>query len=213
MESTRALNMQKRRETILAQARRVIVEQGFDALNLRDLAQDSGVTVPTIYNLIGNKEELLKALTMGALENYEAELGKKLPCPASALPELMADTFLQMISANQKYHRATVLANEGLEIQQGKPGDFGFRRVQIRKIVDRLFLQSLEEGLLRGDIDRAALVEQVVVNHQVAFRDWAHRIISLPAFYKQSLAGFYVALAADAVESYRSELAARLSRL
>ena len=72
MESTRALNMQKRRETILAQARRVIVEQGFDALNLRDLAQDSGVTVPTIYNLIGNKEELLKALTMGALENYEA---------------------------------------------------------------------------------------------------------------------------------------------
>ena len=59
---TRTINMQRRRDRILAEARRVLAEEGYDALSTRKLAQAAGVTAPTIYNLIGNKAEILEAL-------------------------------------------------------------------------------------------------------------------------------------------------------
>ena len=60
--SVRAHNMQKRRARILAEARGLLARGGFEAMNLRDLARLAAVTVPTIYNLIGNKEEVIVAL-------------------------------------------------------------------------------------------------------------------------------------------------------
>ncbi|MGH0031181.1 MAG: TetR/AcrR family transcriptional regulator [Myxococcota bacterium] len=53
--------MAERRERILECARTVIGERGYEGLTMRDLARASRVTVPTIYNLIGNKEQVLLA--------------------------------------------------------------------------------------------------------------------------------------------------------
>ncbi|MFC1579067.1 hypothetical protein ACFL3Y_01615 [Pseudomonadota bacterium] len=53
----------------------------------------------------------------------------------------------------------------------------------------------------------------MIGNHQMAFRDWAHRVISLEELCRQTLRGFYIALAADAESSYRDRIAAALSRL
>lgn len=56
-----AKQMADRRRRILAAAREIIGTQGFDALTMRTLAEAGGVTVPTIYNLVGNKDEVLTA--------------------------------------------------------------------------------------------------------------------------------------------------------
>ena len=60
--STRAINMEKRRQRILAVARTTIARDGVDGLTVRRLASEAGITVPTIYNLIGNKDDLLRRL-------------------------------------------------------------------------------------------------------------------------------------------------------
>ena len=205
--------MRRRRERILDEARKMIASGGFEALKFRELAQRSDVTAPTIYNLVGNKEELLKVLTLGTLENYESLLARHLPCSAADLPILMADTFRHMIVQEGESFRATALANEKLEAQKEKPGEFGFRRAHVRKIIKKLFEQSTAEGLLRDEIDHSLLVEQAVVVQQVAVRDWAHRLISMPAFYRRALGGLYTTLAADAVEDYRAQLLQKLRDL
>ena len=89
--------MEKRRVRILAEARKMLAKGGFDALKLRDLAEASDITVPTIYNLIGNKTDILKTLVMGSFAEYEASMEKKLPCPAEQLPALMIDTLMDII--------------------------------------------------------------------------------------------------------------------
>ncbi len=53
--------MAERRQRILASARAIIAERGFDALTMRALADASRVTVPTVYNLIGGKDAVLAA--------------------------------------------------------------------------------------------------------------------------------------------------------
>ena len=67
--------------------------------------------------------------------------------------------------------------------------------------------------MLRGKIDSSLLVELMIGNHQIAFRDWAHRVISLEELRKQTLSGFYITLAADAEDDYRDRLAAKLKKL
>lgn len=49
----------ERRERILEVARQLIAEKGYERTTMRDLAVASGVSVPTIYNLCGTKDELL----------------------------------------------------------------------------------------------------------------------------------------------------------
>lgn len=49
----------ERRERILEAARELVAEKGYDGLTMRDLAERSGVSVPTLYNLCGTKDELL----------------------------------------------------------------------------------------------------------------------------------------------------------
>ena len=74
-------NMEARRQRLLEEVRRLIESGGFEGLTMRELASASGVTVPTIYNLIGNKEAVLLAAveeqTQGftlALERVQGDL-------------------------------------------------------------------------------------------------------------------------------------------
>jgi TetR/AcrR family transcriptional repressor of mexJK operon len=48
-----------RRSQILVAARRMIVERGYEAVTIRDLASECGVSVPTLYNQFGGKDALL----------------------------------------------------------------------------------------------------------------------------------------------------------
>lgn len=213
MADTRTLNMEKRRERTLEQARKMLADGGFDALNLRDLAEVSGITVPTIYNLIGNKAEILKALVMGTFAKFEKSLASRLPCPTEQLPQLMMNTLADMIGSDEDSYRATALATERLEMESEEGSDYGYRRAPLRKFARKMLLDARAEGLLKGDIDSDLLVEQVIGIHQIAFRDWAHRAISLDDLKNQSLRGFYIALSADAVPEFRAQLIAQLNKL
>jgi AcrR family transcriptional regulator len=55
-------NKAERRARILQAARKLIARRGVEALTLRELAAQARVSVPTVYNLIGGKQELLAAL-------------------------------------------------------------------------------------------------------------------------------------------------------
>jgi AcrR family transcriptional regulator len=53
--------MAERRRRILAAARALVAARGYEGLTMRELAERSRVTVPTLYNLIGSKEAVLAA--------------------------------------------------------------------------------------------------------------------------------------------------------
>ncbi len=51
----------RRRENILAAARELIAERGYEGVTMRDLAKASGVAPKTLYHQFENKEKLLRA--------------------------------------------------------------------------------------------------------------------------------------------------------
>ncbi|MBM4385070.1 MAG: TetR/AcrR family transcriptional regulator [Deltaproteobacteria bacterium] len=95
-----AQQMAERRERILAAAREIIGQRGYEALTMRDLARASRVTVPTVYNLVGSKEEVLFAAIEEQTQRFEAGLrgGSELP-PAQrviAIVDAAATEYLRM---------------------------------------------------------------------------------------------------------------------
>ena len=61
----------KRRAKILAMTRRLVAEEGIGNFTLSQVADGSGVSIPTIYNNIGNRDEVIFA---AAEEYFHAKL-------------------------------------------------------------------------------------------------------------------------------------------
>jgi len=65
----------ERRARILAAARKLVAERGYDGLTMRDLARTARVSVPTLYNLFGSKDAILVA----ELQSWASRIAARLP--------------------------------------------------------------------------------------------------------------------------------------
>jgi AcrR family transcriptional regulator len=65
----------ERRERILAAARSLVAERGYEGLTMRDLARAAKVSVPTLYNLFGSKDAILVA----ELQSWASRIAARLP--------------------------------------------------------------------------------------------------------------------------------------
>lgn len=70
-------NKAERRGRIIAAARRLIAEVGYDGLNMRALADAAHVSVPTLYNLFGSKHAILAAEMQDAFRSVAGALDLK----------------------------------------------------------------------------------------------------------------------------------------
>jgi AcrR family transcriptional regulator len=90
----------ERREQLLDAALKVIDEHGYGGVSMEAIAREAGVTKPVVYDLFGNRGELLMAL----LEREEAralsQVGDAMPDDLSADPdELVVDGFRKLLGA------------------------------------------------------------------------------------------------------------------
>lgn len=81
--SKRWINHQERRSSILAAARRLMVDAGFEGVCFRDIAGICEISVPTIYNIVGDRAEVLNQASMewvywlGAAASVRSDAGNK----------------------------------------------------------------------------------------------------------------------------------------
>lgn len=210
-ESTRSKNMAKRRETILREARTLIADEGFEALKIRDLAARAGLTVPTIYNLVGGKNEILAVIIDEMVMQLRAiqDAARIDPVEESfaKLIEDLADHF----ATDQAFFRAAFIAGDrsGLFEQSSGEGIFAhFVQQPIEACV-----RAVNEGLLRGQIAPEVLGPQIYGCYRLARQDWANGYFDLDGFRKQALIGVFLCLASDAKPAFRERLMVRISSL
>ena len=96
--------MAERRERILEAARSIIAERGYEGLTMRDLAHSSRVTVPTIYNLVGSKEQVLFAAVEQTTGSFVSSLARA-PGDVIAVVDAAVSELLRM----PRYYRALLL--------------------------------------------------------------------------------------------------------
>ena len=101
--------MRRRREQILEAARGIIAERGFEALTMRELAAASRVTVPTVYNLVGSREEVLFA----AVEEQTARFVAAIECGRGRSPAsgalAVVEACVRELLRRPRYYRSLLL--------------------------------------------------------------------------------------------------------
>jgi AcrR family transcriptional regulator len=108
----------ERRTKILQGARRLIARRGFSRLTMRDLAEEARVSVPTVYNLIGGKQQLLAALLDKMIEGVASvqialATDASFVTRASAMCEASQNALLEMPDYARELVLSMLASDEG----------------------------------------------------------------------------------------------------
>jgi len=101
-------NKAERRARIIAAARRLIAEQGYDGLNMRALADAARVSVPTLYNLFGSKHAILAAEMQDAFRSIAGALDLKQRGDAVARAATLLQAGIENLVSVPGYYRQLV---------------------------------------------------------------------------------------------------------
>ena len=166
--------MASRREQILEAARAVIETRGYAALSMRNLAAESGVTVPTIYNLVGNKEAVLFA----AVEEQTRGFVGGLERASGDLVEVVVAT-VRLLVRRPRYYRALLIALANAENADAARRLVGRAlEAQISSSVEALH----EVGALSSWIDLRVLTERLHARLEAISLEWSRGALTTSGF-------------------------------
>ena len=185
------------REAIMAAARRILVDEGLDAVSLRKVAASLGVTAPALYLHVAHKRDLLQGIAEQEFDRLLEQFHEvKTTDPVERLREL-SHLYVKYACQNPALFRAMFLfrpelaaeSHEGKEPLARKPFN----------VVGETVRQAVESGQFKAiDPDLAALTLWTSV-HGVATM-----LLSGPGFEAQAEEG----LARSVIDTVLTGLAA-----
>jgi AcrR family transcriptional regulator len=160
----------ERRSRILDAAREIIAMRGYETLTMRELARVARVTVPTIYNLIGSKDEVVRA----AVQEQTAQFIRGIESspretPASRMLSVV-NLCIDELLRQPGYYRSL------LQLFFSAEGGEGLRDSVTRSIseqFERALLEMAEADELASWTDVHALADRLGSHVRITTIEWA----------------------------------------
>ena len=209
--ATRQVNKELRRQKILGVARELIATQGFDAFTISALAIRSGVSIPTVHNLFGKKNDIVLELFRELVARIDVVLAEPDLADPIASTEKFVDSLLGLYSADEAFYRAAFLGGERLGLFEHEMSEGIFRKSL--GVAQRLCIQARDQGYLKGRLDSRWLAEQLFNTQRMARHDWVSGYIGLARYRQQVLIGMLMTYAADATPVFHERLCAKIQVL
>jgi AcrR family transcriptional regulator len=166
---------EERKNRILEVARDLIADRGYDGVTMRDLADESLVSVPTLYNLFGGKQELLLA----AIESYFLELLRDTERSGrdEGLPQLMS---LAEAIAREMLQRAAY-ARSLMRFFGGPSDTRGLHEFAAQELTNKVILaldQMKSKQQLASWVEPRVLGERLASQFIIISFEWASGYLS-----------------------------------
>jgi len=167
----RLLGKVKRKRRILDAARARIVNGGVSSLAMRGLAEDAQVSVRTLYNLFGNKDDILDALVAELLAELDLTInGLVLDDPIARCKAIVQVSIDRLIEEQVVYRPVLRAQSRRME---------AFREGDERSLA--AFRKALEEAVrgrvLTQHVSPETLSHQMYAAHQHNILLWAHGVL------------------------------------
>ena len=209
--ATRTANMNKRKQQILDCAGQIISTQGIEALTLPKLADEAGVTIPTIHNLIGKKSDIFEKLANEMVDKIgEALSAQQISDPITAA-ETFIDKLMELYASNEALYKAAFVVGERNKLfdHENPEGIFA----KSLQLTIQVCQHGKAQGYLLGEIDAIKLAHELFGCQRLARYDWMNDYIDLSHYRSQVLVGMFVIFAADASATYKTQLLAKIDAL
>jgi uncharacterized protein (TIGR00369 family) len=111
-ERTGASSMEKRREVIAAAACDVIARKGFAGATIREIADAAGLHVPTLYQYVSSKDEVLELVYSWAMERLRTDFDAATTGCATARDKLVGMMTAMIANSDRNRRKVGVLNRE-----------------------------------------------------------------------------------------------------
>ena len=208
--SVRTLVKQERRDRILSRAQELISQKGFEGLSIRVLAARAEVSTPTIYNLVGNKEDILHCLG----ESIVQQLTEAYQSSANEDPIYQAKEIIQklhQIYAQDEYYSRELFIGKSALSATGYGG--ASENIPMLRVAVDICEHALQKKLLKGEVSAAVLGQGIGNSVYLAQLGWIQGSFGLAEFERQAMTGIYLTLAADAMPKLQIRLVKYLKQM
>lgn len=182
------------------------------ALTMRKLAREAGLSVTTLYNLFGVREDILQALVMDAIDQMDLVLEREAPLddPIERCRAIIVVSVRHMAEKAAIFRPMVIAAHQAL-----LEGGDSLREVTRRavRMQSRAIQAAIDQGLLQSLLDPRQLGHQIYHGYELASIQWAVGLLDSAGFEARALYGLDLALLGVASDSVRSELEADLRKL
>ena len=207
--TTRQANKKLRRERIFNLAKRLIATKGLEDFTISELAEQAGVTTPTIHNLFGKKSDIIKELVSNLIEQMQ---GNSLNPPIDPIEnaKYFVDDVVATFEQDSDFYRAALMSAEQVRLFDPRIPDGLFQRAQQVAAPRK---DWYEAGLFLGNIEPSTIMEKVHNSNRLGRIDWVSGYIDLIQFRHQVLEGILLVYASDASPELHVRLSKEIKRL
>lgn len=209
--SVREINCDARRDRILEAARGRIARGGMAALTMRTLAREAGLSVTTLYNLLGGRDAIVTALIEDSIDQMDAALDREAPLedPIERCRAVVRVS-IRHIALNEASFRPMLLAGLYRRSGRSKGALIASRAARMQSVAIE---EAIAMELLSPLLDPAVLGRQIYHGYELAMIQWATGEIDVAGFEARALYGLYVALLGIASDVLRPSIEAELRSL
>jgi TetR/AcrR family transcriptional regulator, cholesterol catabolism regulator len=132
-----------RRERVLAAALELGAAGGYEAVQMRDVAQRAGVALGTIYRYFSSKDALLAAAMVLWMEDLERRVGRRAPT-GSTTAERVVDVLHRATSTME---RQPALGEAVITALTSEDADAGLASASTTGVMTRVMLQAFPDDV------------------------------------------------------------------
>lgn len=217
MATKRETGIAERKERIFAAAKAILARDGYESLTTRSLAKAAGLTVPTLYNLIGDKTQIVSQTLARSVEEVWARLDFDSRSTPLEMADAIIDAAYTVIHKDREYHRSllSLMDKAGISFAAHPERNDAGARAAARCVdmAETTCAKAISMGLLRGSIPSEELGQQMFAAYRGPMRDWLEGVIDDAEMLRRQRRGFYLILASDAEDAFRADLIARVHGL
>lgn len=216
----REANCEIRRQKILEAARELIVSEGTQAVTMRRLAKEAGLSVTTLYNLIGGRDRIVSTLVSDGVDRIDEVLEREAPLdnPLERCRAIVTMSIRHIVENEDVFRPLALSAPNNLsEFAAIPPLDPSEDERQISKRAAAMqsvaIREAISQGLLVDLLDPDCLGAQIYHGWEAAFFQWGRGILDEAGFRARALYGLYVALLGISTDQSRPMIESELNRL
>jgi AcrR family transcriptional regulator len=206
MAGLRDLNKAKRRDAILDATVTLLGGRPSDEVTTEEIAAHAGVAPATVYNLVGTRDDVLRAVVARILAELAESLAGLDPTDPIAAAELVVDQTVEAFVADSAAFRQIVrLAPRASSTGHDLLDPSEFQVAAMRR--------AQQLGIIRDDVDAGGLGRQIFLSYTGAMNLWSAGRLDDVGFSTAARHGLFTALAAAATDDHRQRFVDRMRTL
>ncbi|WP_293678474.1 TetR/AcrR family transcriptional regulator [uncultured Phenylobacterium sp.] len=151
----RALAKQQTREKVLAAARRLFSEEGYEGATIRDIAAAAGMSTGAVFANFSDKSDLFREIMADDMESLRGAMRD-----AATRGRTLEDAVLKVFMAGYTFYKSRLqLARAAFSVSWDKDGGPTLRGLPSSVAFHEIFAEQMDAAVERGELGEEAEVK------------------------------------------------------